>query len=84
MKKLIILAIFSANLFGHCYEPTPPFCLQSYGNFNYNSCKLETEHYLDELDEYYECTARELAEQINEAKQNAIDVFNCKASGDCQ
>ncbi|ASM38210.1 MAG: hypothetical protein SPI03_01765 [Campylobacter sputorum] len=92
MKKFILVLFLAINLQAYyCYAPIPPICLQSYGSFDYSFCKIQTENYLRELNDYYDCVLKEkqreleeLAEQINKAKQNAIEVFNCKASGNCR
>lgn len=92
MKKFILVLILTINLHAYyCYTPIPPYCLERYGSFNYNSCKWETEDYLKKLNNYYDCILKEtqkeleeLAEQINKAKQNTIETFNCKASGNCR
>lgn len=87
MKKLLLCLILVNFSFGYCYAPIPPICLQSYGSFDYSFCKIQTENYLRELNDYYDCVLKEKQRELEELADNinnAIETFNCKASGNCR
>lgn len=84
MKFITSFLLNLSFIYGYCYAPNAPSCLRYANNFNYNTCKYKTENYLRELNEYYSCATGELADEVLKAKSNAIEVFNCKASGRCK
>ena len=64
MKFITSFLLNLSFINGYCYAPNAPSCLQYANNFNYSTCKYETENYLRELNEYYSCATGELANFI--------------------
>lgn len=81
MKKFFIYILSTNLLFGYtmCLELVEPYCLnRSFSSqYEFEQCKRQVQIYLSELQDYAQCLANEIAQKQNEA----INKFNCRASG---
>jgi len=75
----------SAHAILFCSEPSPPYCIDSYGTFDndwsFRSCKSEVENYLANVERYLDCLDSEKLETSRKANE-VVERFNCKARGD--
>lgn len=74
--------------FGYCSEPSEPSCLSMLGlspdEFAFDLCRSEVEAYIQSVKRYTECLIDEVqteTEEQNRKVNNAIERFNCYASG---
>jgi hypothetical protein len=65
-----------------CYEPDPPWCLNSSlkTDYEFDSCRSEMESYVREVNNYVRCLDRAQDAAIRESN-DAVRRFNCKAKG---
>ena len=80
IRVLAILLASQAGLFAFCIEPSMPYCVDSFGDFDddydFQTCKGGLESYLKDSNDYLQCIATK-----TKAKE-VISKFNCKASGE--
>ena len=89
ITSVVVLSAFqttpvNAQAGYYCSEPSPPYCIDSYGTFDdewsFNRCKNEVESYLSEVASFQNCLADWHSAAGDEADA-AIEKFNCKAQG---
>lgn len=72
----LLFVVLSINAYAFCSEPSKPYCVSSYGNFNssseFESCKYNVERYVRDASDYMEC----LSKEINETQDEVKDVVN--------
>jgi hypothetical protein len=83
VRLVMVVALLSpAPSFAYCAEPSEPWCLNSELD---DFCRTQVKRYLNSLDEWAQCVAKEAAEEAAENAANKaekiIKKWNCKAEG---
>jgi hypothetical protein len=92
LAVLVPLALASGSAqASSCYEPDRPSCSSEYGKFNdqsdFDSCHSEMETYKSNVDDFLDCTNREVRELKRKSDDaldeynEAVKAFNDRASG---
>lgn len=86
MKFIALVFMGFSFVFGNCYAPSFPICLQYPDNYSGSSCRISVNSYLDDLINYRKCIVDDtnnVLNSIDENYNNTVKAYNCIYGGNC-